>query len=323
MIDIGINLTDGMYQGIYHGHKRHVADIEAVLSRAVTVGVRCLLITAGSLEESRQAIALCKKYNSNDLQCFCTVGCHPTRCGEFVQDPERYYNDLRVLVAEHTVKKDGGCVAAVGEIGLDYDRLFFCDKEVQLPYFIKQLELAEEFELPLFLHDRNTGDDFYNILKQYRHKFNGGVVHSFTGSKKELEMLLELGLYIGVNGCSLKSADNIDVVKSISLDRIMIETDGPWCEMRNTHASHEVLMGAAKCGGVSEALLASFPTCRKEKFVEGSLVKSRCEPCHIVRVLEVIYELHREKVPSIEALAVSIYENTRKLFPFRPHNACQ
>ncbi|KEG13821.1 tatD related deoxyribonuclease [Trypanosoma grayi] len=322
MIDVGINLTDAMYQGVYSGHKRHAGDIEAVLARAVAVGVRCLLITAGSLKESRQAIALCKKYHSDTLQCYCTVGCHPTRCGELAKDPVGYYNELKNLVEEHTVRKEGGCVAAIGELGLDYDRLFFCEEAVQMTYFVKQLDLAEEFQLPLFLHDRNTGGAFCDVLKQHRHRFQGGVVHSFTGTEEELEKLLGLDLYIGVNGCSLKTAENLAAVRAIPLNRLMIETDGPWCEVRGTHASHHLLVdAAARCGSVSDSLLSTFHVCRKDKFVEGSVVKSRCEPCHLVRVLEVLYELHREDVASLECLAATIYENTCQLFPFRPYHA--
>ncbi|RNF13991.1 tatD related deoxyribonuclease [Trypanosoma conorhini] len=190
-----------------------------------------------------------------------------------------------------------------------------------MPYFVKQLGLAEEFQLPLFLHDRNTGGDFLKVLAQHRQRFKGGVVHSFTGSKEDLERLLELGLFIGVNGCSLKGEDNLAVAKAIPLDRLMIETDGPWCEIRSTHASHKVLQEVAKCGGVSEALLSPYyPACRREKFQEGAVVKSRCEPCHLLQVLEVLYGLHRGEVASLESLAATIYSNTRKLFPFRPHD---
>jgi len=64
----------------------------------------------------------------------------------------------------------------------------------------------------MYLHNRNTGMDFFNILKEKRHKFSTGVVHSFTGTKAELDMILGLGLYVGINGCSLKSKENIEIV---------------------------------------------------------------------------------------------------------------
>jgi TatD DNase family protein len=57
----------------------------------------------------------------------------------------------------------------------------------------------------MYLHSRNCKDDFLSILKQNRHKFSTGVVHSYTGDSEELEQLLKMGLYIGVNGCSFKT----------------------------------------------------------------------------------------------------------------------
>lgn len=88
--------------------------------------------------------------------------------------------------------------------------------------------MAEKTGLPLFLHLRGPAADFIQIMKENKHKYKDGVVHSFDGSVEEMEELVEMGLYIGINGCSLKSADNLAVVKKIPRDRLMIETDAPW-----------------------------------------------------------------------------------------------
>jgi len=83
---------------------------------------------------------------------------------------------------------------------------------------------AQKYNLPMYLHSRNCKADFVRIVRENRHKFNTAVVHSYTGDEEELNSLLEMGLYIGVNGCSLKTTENIEIVKQIPLDRIMLES---------------------------------------------------------------------------------------------------
>ncbi|CCW63536.1 unnamed protein product [Phytomonas sp. EM1] len=319
LIDTCVNLTDEMFQGWYNGRQHHKSDITDVLSRAEKVGVHGMLLDGSSLKNSKKVIQMCEQYSTAALKCLCTVGCHPTHCSEFEADPDAYFNALDELVAKHSVTR-GGCVAAIGEIGLDYDRTFFTAKETQLKYFVKQLELAERHGLPLFLHERNTGGDLYKIVYESRTPTTRGVVHSFTGTQKDLESYLQLGFYIGINGCSLKTRDNLETVKRIPLERLLIETDAPWCGLTTTHASYALLKecGKNKEGGqcVSDSMLSEFTICRKDKYTTGALVKGRCEPCQLVRVLEVLYELRRDDVPSIEALAEIITSNSKKLFPF-------
>jgi TatD DNase family protein len=77
------------------------------------------------------------------------------------------------------------------------------------------------------------------MVKENRHKFNTGVVHSYSGDEEELQQLLAMDLFIGVNGCSMKTVQNCEIVKRIPLDRLMLETDCPCCFIRNNHAASE------------------------------------------------------------------------------------
>jgi TatD DNase family protein len=76
----------------------------------------------------------------------------------------------------------------------------------------------------MYLHSRNTGGDFIKIVKENRSRFSTGVVHSYTGCVEELKEIISLDLYVGVNGCSFKTEENLEVLKHIPLDKIMIET---------------------------------------------------------------------------------------------------
>ncbi len=106
------------------------------------------------------------------------------------------------------------------------------------------------------------------ITKENRHRFGSGVVHSFTEDENVLNQYIGLDLFIGVNGCSLKTKENCEVVKKIPLDRIMIETDAPYCDIRNTHASFKFVK-------------TTFDRVKKEKMKKGLICKDRNEPCMI------------------------------------------
>lgn len=101
----------------------------------------------------------------------------------------------------------------------------------------------------------------------------GGVVHSFTGSVEDAEEVLAVDarVYIGINGCSMKTAENLDAMATVPLDRLMLETDAPWCDCRRTHASaaHITISRDAK---------------DRKKHDPAHLVKGRNEPCNIDQV---------------------------------------
>ncbi|XP_076299508.1 deoxyribonuclease TATDN1 [Lasioglossum baleicum] len=290
-IDIGANLTDPMFQGIYHGSQKHQPDLNKVLERSWSNDLSKIIITAGNIEESRKAIEIAR----TDERLFSTVGCHPTRCNEFEEsgNPEAYLKSLSDLAVDNKDK-----VIAIGEMGLDYDRLQFCSKDVQKKYFEMQLSLCSALKLPMFLHCRNASEDFVKILRKHKDMLTAGVVHSFDGNPEEANSILQMGLYIGINGCSLKTEENLFAVTTIPSDRLMIETDCPWCEIRPIHAS-------------AKDVITNFVSVKKEKWQPDRMVKGRNEPCTIVQILEVLARIRDEEE---EYLCNQIYKNTMKVF---------
>jgi TatD DNase family protein len=287
-IDIGANLMDDRFMaGIYHGKPRHETDFDAVLERAVSVGLRRIILTAGTLSESREAIKFVREWRREQqqlpdggckLELHTTVGVHPTRCNEFLDNPESHIQALCDVIDDGT---QDGIVVAVGEMGLDYDRLEFCHRETQHTYFQQQLSRLgsnkERKKLPLFLHNRNVGDDLYNLLVQYRDVWtpSGGVVHSFDDTWELAQKFLDIGLYLGINGCSLKTDENLNVVRNIPLDRILLETDCPYCDVRRTHAGYSFIqtnvMEAAK---PEKKFQMGFPV--KVRLIVKSCMKFPC-----------------------------------------------
>ncbi len=289
--DIAANLADAQFSGAYHGKQVHEADLDEVIKRSQAVGCDRLLVVGGYLEDCKQSFQIAQK----NEKFYCTVGVHPCRVSEVenFESQEKYIQELEKLIAEF-----GDKFVAIGECGLDYDRLEFSSKEIQLKHFPFHFDLAQKYNKPMYLHNRNTGGDFVKMVKEHRHKFPGGVVHSFTGDLEEAKQILELDLFIGINGCSLKSKENLDVVKEIPLDKIMLETDCPYCEIRNTHAGANLIQ-------------TKFPNKKADKFEKGVMVKSRNEPCNIIQVAEVVAKV--KGVP-VEELTEAAYKNTLKLF---------
>ena len=138
-VDIGANLLDPMYSGIYRDKPRHDPDLSSVLDRAWNNNLDRIIVTGGTLEESKKGWELAK----TDKRLFCTVGVHPTRCssefGETEESWARYLDEMKKLVKEGM---DEGSVVAMGELGLDYARLQFCDTKTQKKGFVVQLQVC-------------------------------------------------------------------------------------------------------------------------------------------------------------------------------------
>ncbi|KAF1921922.1 deoxyribonuclease tatD [Ampelomyces quisqualis] len=298
-IDIGINFTDPIFRGEYHGTKRHEDDFEDVVQRALDAGCKKFMVTGSDLEESKHAIEIAKDHPG---KCYATVGVHPCSAKHFDSHPggpSELLSALRKLALE---SKASGHAVAFGEIGLDYDRLFLTPKEQQLKYFEAQLEIAVEVQLPLFLHSRAASEDFERLLGEKIGQLpKRGLVHSFTGTIEEMQRLVSLGFDIGVNGCSMKTDENIEVVKEIPLERLQIETDGPWCEMRPSHASAKYLKDAPP---LPKAV-------KKEKFAKGLMVKGRNESATIPHVA---YAIAKIKDITVEDVCDAAWKNSIKMF---------
>lgn len=247
--------------------------------------------------------------------------------------------NLRSFVEKARSEPEHGLVA-FGEFGLDYDRLHYCSKRIQLHSFAAQLELAASLkpQLPLFLHSRACHQDFVRLLKKtfgdrLERLEKGGVVHSFTGTVDEMKELVDLGLFIGINGCSFKTADNCALVKELDLAHLMLETDGPWCEVRPSHEGYKYIskpQSTSPTAPSSQGITGSKPTkkqknqnkapedqgrwkvVKKEKWEPGAMVKGRNEPCTIEKIGSIVAGL---KGVSVEEVCEAAWRNTVTVFP--------
>jgi len=121
-------------------------------------------------------------------------------------------------------------VKAWGETGLDFNRMY-SPREDQEKWFIRQIEVAGILKLPVIFHERDSGGRFIEIMAAHFKNEKGGVVHCFSGNTAELYQYLDLGLYIGITGIltiKTRGAELRNMVQSIPIEKILIETDAPY-----------------------------------------------------------------------------------------------
>ncbi|MBV1910489.1 MAG: TatD family hydrolase [Kangiellaceae bacterium] len=206
-IDIGVNLTN----------QRFDKDREAIIIAAQQTDIVAQIVTGTNLQESQQALQLSSQYTN---QLFSTAGCHPHDAKNF---EETHIRQIQAIL-EHD------SVVAVGECGLDFNR-DFSPRETQIKVFEQQLTLAVDCKKPLFLHERDAFETQLKLLKKYRSKLTGAVVHCFTGTKEQLLAYLDLDLHIGITGwiCDERRGKALrEIVHLIPEDRLMLETDAPY-----------------------------------------------------------------------------------------------
>lgn len=190
------------------------ADRDEVLKSLKSYGVVNIVNIGSSMKTSRTSVALAEKYDF----VYAAVGVHPSETGELC---ETDIDELKRLAANPKVR-------AIGEIGLDYHYPDDVEPSIQKKWFVRQLELAKELNMPVVIHDRESKGECLEILKE--HKISNGVVHCFSGSAETAREILKLGMMISFTGVlTFKNAKKaIAACAAVPLDRLMIETDCPY-----------------------------------------------------------------------------------------------
>ena len=211
MIDIGVNFHSSQLKGL---------DAE-LLVRAAAAGVTHILATGTSLRASELALEFARTHE----RVWATAGVHPHDASHWTDRSAAQFAPL--WADEHAV--------AVGECGLDYNRMF-SPKEAQRAAFEAQIAAAVRWDKPLFLHCRDAFDDFRAMLKDAATAGAHGVVHCFTDGAAEAEAFLALGFDIGITGWvsdAARGAALRDALRVIPADRLHLETDAPYLRPKN------------------------------------------------------------------------------------------
>ena len=209
-----------------HRHDFPIDTME-ILKNASENHVTKIICVGTNLESSRETIKFAQEFSGqNGVDIFATLGTHPHEATSFTNNDDL---EIRKLIKEHSTTVKG-----VGEIGLDY-YYEFSPRAVQISAFEKQLQIALDHNLPVSFHLRddakNPGrvfEDFWPIVSNFPKV--SGVMHSFTDVRANMEIAINHGFYIGVNGIVTfnKNPDQAEMYRSIPIERMLLETDSPY-----------------------------------------------------------------------------------------------
>lgn len=190
-------------------------DRDNLLGEIFSSGICCITDVGASMESSKKAVELTKKWP----QIYAAVGVHPDSTKDITE------NDIETLRALTKEKK----VVAIGEIGLDY----YWDnspRDIQKKWFLRQLELAREVDLPVIIHSREAAKDTMDVMKEAVKAGNAGVIHCYSYSVPMAKEYVDMGFFIGIGGVlTFKNARVIkEVAAEIPLSSIVLETDSPY-----------------------------------------------------------------------------------------------
>lgn len=190
-------------------------DLAEVVRRAIDENVQRILTLGTDLDSGRETVKIANNYK----QVFAAVGIHPT---EVYQSRQQDVDEILTLA------KNEERVVAIGEIGMDL-HWKEVSLEAQLPVFERMIEIAHRLKVPVVIHNREAHQEMREFFQVHEINSLKGVMHSFSGNSDDAEFYLDKGLHISFTGVlTFKNFKQQEVVRSIPLDRILLETDSPF-----------------------------------------------------------------------------------------------
>ncbi len=187
-------------------------DREQAIQRAHEAGIAWFVEIGIDLADSEAVLQLADKHAG----IYCAIGVHPHDAKSWTAE---HYARLKEL-AKHPK------VVAIGEMGLDY-HYDFSPREVQAQVFRAQINLAQELNLPIIIHDRDAHEDVMQILTEQDAR--NVLLHCFSGDLRMAEWGLARGYTIAFGGSlTFKKSDRPDILVKMPLDRVVLETDCPY-----------------------------------------------------------------------------------------------
>lgn len=246
-IDTHCHLTDGYCDGVNNND---------IIKRAMDAGVGVMICPTANPDDIPMALGLANAHNN----VFCTIGIHPEYAPQAVEN----------ILTDDIL--DNPRVVGIGEIGLDY-HYGTHNRNAQIEMFTQQLEIAKKHNLPVAIHTRDAEDDTAHILNTDVR----GVMHCYTSSWNLAKTMLDRGFFFSASGILTfrNAADVRDTFAKIPLNRIVIETDAPYCA----------------------------PVPHRGKV---------CEPMMVVETARVLAQI--KNIP-IEELEIILAENVKALYP--------
>ena len=202
--------------------ERFDKDLDEVINKAIDNKITKFGLICSRMSDVNKLLKIYEQYSKS---MFYTIGVHPHHANEINDD---YLKKLKDEITNNNPH-------AIGETGLDFFRNLSTYEE-QIYAFEEQIKIAIDTDKPLFLHQRDSHDDFIKILKKYSSDISKAVVHCFTGTQEQLDDYLELDCYIGVTGWICDEKRNVKLrktIKNIPLEKLMIETDCPYLIPKN------------------------------------------------------------------------------------------